>query len=118
MSKSKLAFCLSVVVALIAVSIDFITVYKCSYENVKIGWGWAGLGAVLQVVGIAFFFLSLREGASIGGDYLRYGVFRSKWYYAVMTAIIGCVIFSYAINRYGENKNLELGRKWWSCPRL
>lgn len=120
MPKLRFTFCLLVTAVVLAV--DVVAVYGCSYEGIIIGWAWVGLGVVLQVAGIGGFILSLigpirqREGI-ICADYLKYGVFGSKWYYAVMIAIIGCMIFAYAVNRYGERGGFELGKKWWTCPR-
>jgi hypothetical protein len=117
MSKGR-TFLLSLTI-LGAFALDVAAFHGCSYAGISIGWGQVLFGIALQIVGMVLLAIVFanNEVNLFPDDYLRYGLFRSKWYYVIFFILIGCMLFARGLNHSYPEKGFGLGEKWWSCPK-
>ncbi|WP_454775186.1 hypothetical protein [Janthinobacterium tructae] len=119
MSKTKKLFFVSVLLLAILIDIQFLI--GCGKLSSEFSLGWVVVGAFLQLYGARKFFQTLRRDAAAGvdivsDDYLRYGFFRSKWFYDVLIICLGCMAFSYGVSHPDSRAGFKLGTKISSCP--
>ncbi|MED5595776.1 hypothetical protein [Janthinobacterium sp. P210006] len=119
MPKTKKIFFVSVLAIAIFIDVHFLA--GCGKLSPEFSSGWVIAGTFLQLYGARKLFRTLRSDAAVGAhivpdDYVRYGFFRSKWFYAVLVIYMGCMVFSYGVSHPDSRTALKLGTKISSCP--
>lgn len=118
MSKSKNLFFLTVFI--LTTIIDINSLIGCGELSQKFSWPWAIFGATLQIIGLIGLCKILKKSSKnnedlIPNDYIRYGFFRSKWFYLIILISIGCMIFSYGVSHPDSRGNFKIGKKITNC---
>lgn len=118
MSNSKRLFFFIVFIFMAIININ--SLIGCGELSQKFSWPWTIFGSALQATGLIGLCKILKKSSEnnddlIPNDYIRYGFFRSKWFYLIILISLGCMVFSYGVSHPNSRGNFKIGKKITSC---